>query len=139
MNHGNDARATTSNAITAPAAINTHFSMAIAPPRFGPSPPSLAHARVGGGSTPPAARVASLRRDQQDLAGRVPTFERPVRFGGLREREFVLEPKLELAVTDPAEDVVRALHQLFPRRNVVVQARPCHEERAARVDDLQVE
>jgi len=62
-----------------------------------------------------------------------------VSLGRLGQRELMLEAKLELAVPDPAQHVPGALHQLLAAGNMVIEARPRHEERTPRVQDLQIE
>src|SRR5215510_5544591 len=103
----------------------------------GPSP------RPVGASSPLYPRCPlppeRLSRDEQHLAGRLASLERPVGLGGLLERELELGPQLELAVTDPAQELSGPLEQLLAARDVVVEARARDEQRALGVERLQVE
>src|SRR5262245_287699 len=81
----------------------------------------------------------TLCRDQQDLPRRLPCLERTVRVGRLGQRELVLETQLEFAVADPAQHVARALDELLASGDVVVEARPRHEQRTSRIQDPEVE
>src|SRR5258705_3702399 len=78
-------------------------------------------------------------RDEQDLAGRLAALQGLVRFPRLSEGELVLDPQLDLAVTDPPEQLLGALEQLLARGDVVVEARPLEEEGAAHVELLEIE
>src|SRR5438034_2943221 len=95
-----------------------------------------AGARTARGS----ARCSRLwLRDEQDFTGGLAALQGLVRFPRLGERELVLDPQLDLAVTDPSEQLLGALEQLFARGDVVVEARSLHEEGATHVELLKIE
>src|SRR2546427_11179088 len=114
-------------------------AMAGPPPSAAPRGPRRTHARG-----PLEAREGNhgaprALRDQEDLARGLPALERAMCLGGLGQRELVLDAQLDLPVLDPAQDFTRPLDQLLARADVVVEAGPLQEERAAHVEDLEVE
>jgi hypothetical protein len=62
-----------------------------------------------------------------------------MRVGRVLQGELELGVELELAVADPAQELVRALEQLGARDDVVVEARAGQEQRALRAEDLRIE
>src|SRR5947209_7869681 len=78
-------------------------------------------------------------RDEQDLAGGFPSFERAMRLRRLRERKLVLDMERQLAGADPAEQLARAGELLLARSDVVVELRAGEVQRAARVQHLRIE
>src|SRR5438093_12952997 len=88
------------------------------------------------------ARPATGRgplRNEEHLARRLPSLQRPVRVGRVLQGELELGAELELAVADPTQELVRALEQLRARGDVVVEARARQEERALGVERLRIE
>src|SRR5262249_26516768 len=59
--------------------------------------------------------------------------------GRALQGELELGAELELAVADPAQELVRALEELGARDDVVVEARAGQEQRALRVENLRIE
>src|SRR5262245_30666270 len=90
------APATTATRTSSP--ISVHFSMIEAV--------SAGAARGPRRSEPRAVGGAYNSWNEKDLPRRLPPFELPVRFGGLLQRELVIDPELDLAVTDPAQQLV---------------------------------
>src|SRR5262245_63028563 len=113
--------------------ITSHFSMGASGHAARQGRPRERRARRGA-SAPPAPL-----RDQQDLAGALPSLEGPMRFGSLGQRELVFDAELELAIADPAQHVARALQELRPRGDVMIEARARHEQRAPVVEHLEIE
>ena len=62
-----------------------------------------------------------------------------MRLGGLGERKLAPDAQRELAFLDPAEHLARALPELGPRRDVVVQRGARQVERAVVVQHLRVD
>src|SRR5947199_2809633 len=62
-----------------------------------------------------------------------------MRVGRVLEGELELGAEPELAVADPAEQLLRALEQLGARDDVMVEARAGQEQRALRVEGLRIE
>src|SRR5215212_5521130 len=96
--------------------------------------------RVAPGSST-GSRHAPLKklRLQQQLAGRLPPVQVAMGLGGVGQLVDVLDAEFQLARPDPAEDVVAALQQLLAGGGVVAERRAGGEERALRVQELQVE
>src|SRR5882672_12903493 len=100
---------------------------------------STAMSRSALGFMGTSAPILARSRNQHHLTGCLARLERPVRFGRVLQWELELRAHFELAVTDPAQQLVGALEQLGARDDVVVEARPRQEERAPGVEDLRIE
>src|SRR6266536_1447772 len=99
---------------------------------------SSCHDRALYSSRPSSCATPRLRQQHQ-LAGRLATVEVGVGLARLVERVGVLNPQLQLAVRDPAEDVASPLDQLVATLDVNVEARPGQVEAAFGVENLWVQ
>src|SRR5687768_15659591 len=102
--------------------------------------PTSRRARFSTGS---AEKYRALRTDgsgpEQDLAGRPPALERPMRIGCACERKLSTDPHRQPPLGDPREEVPGPGEQLIARRRVVAERRTSEEERSLLVEDLRVD
>src|SRR5262249_11165699 len=88
---------------------------------------------------PSYAILAWLLGNQEHLTRRLASLEGSVRIGRVLQRELELGAELELAVPDPAQELVRALEQLGPRDDVMIEGRASHEQRSLGIEHSQIE
>src|SRR2546427_3366278 len=115
-------------------------------------PPPIAHAPkptvVISSPLEPSGRVGNVIRttpgdrrsgNQQHLPRGLASFQQPVRFRRLRERDLALDAHLQFSALDPAQHLACPREQLGARRDVVRQRGPGEEQRALLAQHLRRE